>query len=311
VNVLDKEENKVKIRFSIQDEGIGISKENQKKIFDPFTQADSGISREFGGTGLGLSISMKIVKLMGSQIELRSIENSGSTFYFDIELEYFEDENSIPMQEETTNTIEKSSSNSFNANVLVAEDNNNNQLLIQLLLEEYGLSVTMANNGEEAVEFFKQNHYDLVLLDINMPIMDGLTALSHILEIEKEKNISTPKVALTANSLKGDRERFITHGMDDYLSKPIDSLKLKELLIKYLSNTQPTIQPVTKPLKDEICIATFSKQYGVSSDTASLMIENIKKEILQNMQQIELALNKKSIYSKFKTFRGSLCEPFP
>jgi len=295
VKLLDLKENKALMRFSIQDEGIGISKENQKKIFDPFTQADSGISREFGGTGLGLSISMKIINLMDSKIKLTSQENIGSTFYFDLLLEYFDTQEFETSQIETTYT-ETPDSYKFNGNILVAEDNTNNQLLIQHLLEEYGLQVSIANNGKEAVELYKKNSYNLVFLDINMPIMDGLTALSHIIEIEKNRDKSVPKVALTANSLKGDRERYIEKGMNDYLSKPINSKKLQELLNKYFNSTEEKLQKKIKEVitinknSQSICVNSFSKQYGVSESTALLMIENIKKNMVQEINKIEQAI---------------------
>jgi len=300
VNLLDLQENKAIVRFSVQDQGIGISPENQKKIFDPFTQADSGISREFGGTGLGLSISMKIVKLMNSKIQLSSQENIGSTFYFDLSLEYFDNKKiennsvSLSIDESSNENLKKS----FKGNILVAEDNTNNQLLIQLLLEEFGLNVSIANNGQEAVELYGKNNYDLVFLDINMPIMDGLTALKYILKIEDSKQKSTPKVALTANNLKGDKQKYIQEGMDDYLSKPIDSKKLQLLLNKYFNKEQKK-EEFKATIPSTIDLKSLSRDYGISEDTALLMVKNTQKNILKEIEQIEEAIDKKNTESIF------------
>jgi signal transduction histidine kinase/CheY-like chemotaxis protein len=291
VYLLEKENNKAIIRFSIKDEGIGISMENQKKIFDPFTQADSGISRKFGGTGLGLSISMKIINLMGSKIQLISQKDQGSTFYFDVEFTY--DENQTDLNITPTNIASNIKDTKLSGEILVAEDNTNNQLLIKLLLQDQGMNVTIANNGKEAVEFFEKKSYDLVFLDINMPVMDGLTALQEIKKFEENKEIQTPTIALTANSLKGDREKYLQAGMDDYLSKPIDSSKLQIILQRYCLHKQS--KPFNEKPQLDINIKNFSTQYGISEDTATLMIENIKKEIEKELELIQDTINKQEI----------------
>lgn len=289
VNLLDKNDSKATLRFSIKDEGIGISPENQNKIFDPFTQADSGISRKFGGTGLGLSISMKIIKLMGSKIQLVSQKDLGSTFYFDIDFEIIDDINLSNPKISNENMLNQIDPNTkFTGNILVAEDNSNNQLLIKLLLEEQGFQVTMANNGQEAVELFEVDKYDLIFLDINMPVMDGVTALKEIQKLETDSNSKITKVALTANSLKGDRQKYLDAGMDDYLSKPIDSEKLKQILHKYCSNKLENVTQTQNTLN--ISTKDFSKQYGISEDTALVMIENIKQNTIQ-----EILLTRKAI----------------
>jgi CheY-like chemotaxis protein len=398
---LEKLENNVAtVRFLVKDEGIGISDENQRTIFEPFSQADGSISRKYGGTGLGLAISLSIVKMLGSEIKLISREKEGSLFYFDLDLvvqdmmnidssklkydfaicniiedpedirnhlintvKYFgrihqgdEDIESCEkidlifcfgdpefyeklkrrknrfqcpvvyvgnMEKINNNNIMKPLVNhfldvpifgskvfniiaeskltekhiekienkivhrdTFSAKVLVAEDNPNNQLLIKIILQKLGLDVTIVENGQLAVESYEKEEFDLIFLDINMPVaednpnnqllikiilqklgldvtivengqlavesyekeefdlifldinmpvMDGITALKLIREIEEKTGKHVPIIALTANSINGDRERYLDEGMDNYLSKPFDKEKLVSLLEEYLN----------------------------------------------------------------------------
>ena len=222
------------INFSIKDEGIGISKEEQKKIFKPFSQADGSISRKFGGTGLGLSISLNILQMLGSKIELISKEDEGSTFFFDLD---FEIQAGIINQNPIIKTEEIQESK-YSGKILVAEDNTNNQLLIALVLEEFGLDVVIVDNGKMALDEIKKEKFDLIFLDINMPVMDGIEALKHIKTYEQKLSIKTPAIALTANSIKGDKEKYLEYGMDDYLSKPIRNAELSKILKQYLKNKE-------------------------------------------------------------------------
>ena len=352
VKLLNINKNIARVRFSVKDEGIGISIENQKNIFEPFSQADGSISRKYGGTGLGLAISLNIVKMLGSEIKLISRENEGSVFYFDLDL-VVQDINTINVNklkydfaicyimEDTENIrnhlintvkyfgrihqgdediesckkmdlifcfgdsqlyeklskrkdkfkcpvvyvgnmdkinndnkmkhlmdyfldvpiygskifniiaesklIEKDvqkienkteSKENFSGRILVAEDNPNNQLLIKIILQKLGLDVTIVENGQLAVEKYQSENFDLVFLDINMPIMDGLTALKHIRAYEKDIQKYTPIIALTANSINGDRERYIDEGMDNYLSKPFDRNQLIAILHLYINKNE-------------------------------------------------------------------------
>ena len=352
VKLLNINKNIARVRFSVKDEGIGISIENQKNIFEPFSQADGSISRKYGGTGLGLAISLNIVKMLGSEIKLISRENEGSVFYFDLDL-VVQDMNTINVNklkydfaicyimEDTENIrnhlintvkyfgrihqgdediesckkmdlifcfgdsqlyeklskrkdkfkcpvvyvgnmdkinndnkmkhlmdyfldvpiygskifniiaesklIEKDvqkienkteSKENFSGRILVAEDNPNNQLLIKIILQKLGLDVTIVENGQLAVEKYQSENFDLVFLDINMPIMDGLTALKHIRAYEKDIQKYTPIIALTANSINGDRERYIDEGMDNYLSKPFDRNQLIAILHLYINKNE-------------------------------------------------------------------------
>lgn len=348
VKLLKLENNIVSVRFSVKDEGIGISIENQRSIFEPFSQADGSISRKYGGTGLGLAISLNIVKMLGSEIKLISRENEGSLFYFDLDLvvqdvttfdssklkydfaicnivndpenirshlvsvvkyfgrihqgdediescekidlifcfgdpEFYEklsrrknrfkcpvvyvgsmekiNNNNImkPLMDHfldvpiygskvfniiaesklTEKHIEKMESKiehkeNFSGKVLVAEDNPNNQLLIRIVLQKLGLNVIIVENGQLAIEKHLEEDFDLIFLDINMPVMDGLEALKIIREREDRIEKHTPIIALTANTINGDRERYIDEGMDNYLSKPFEKSQLISVLNQYL-----------------------------------------------------------------------------
>ena len=214
------------LNISVKDEGIGISKEYQKTIFHPFTQEDSSITRKYGGTGLGLAISYNLVKAMNGDIELKSELNKGSEFLV-----------SIPL--ETTHCIKKenkiSENINFSGHILLVEDNKANQVFMKILLKKIGFSFDIANDGVEAIEKFKQNSYNLILMDENMPNMNGIEATKCILQIEQDNNSKhTPIIALTANAIKGDRERFLEAGMDEYLSKPLDKEKLINIANKLL-----------------------------------------------------------------------------
>ena len=213
---------------SVKDEGIGISQENQKHIFDAFSQEDSSTTRKYGGTGLGLSISYELVKLLGGELKLRSEAGVGSEFYFSIPIKKGKE----PFKE--SNHIKETYF--INKKVLLVEDNKANQMLMQIILKKLGLAFDIANDGIEAVEAFKEKKYDLILMDENMPNMNGIEATKHILEYEKQNDLThTPIIALTANALKGDRERFLEAGMDEYLSKPVNKAQLHEVLNKFLS----------------------------------------------------------------------------
>lgn len=344
VELIKFENNIAKIKFSIKDEGIGISIEDQKKIFEPFSQADGSISKKYGGTGLGLTISLNIVKMLGSQIQLESEINKGSNFFFELDLEvkntntidsskfeydfaicsviddsenikehlssvvkYFgrihqDDEiekckkidlifcfgdsqfynklkerknrfncpvvfvgnieklNNNIMKHlmdyfldvpiygskifniiaeaksiEKNNQIIEETNKKYKGKILVAEDNANNQLLMEVILNDLGLDVTIVENGKVAFEKYKENLYDLIFMDINMPIMDGIETLKEIKKYEKEhQKIHTPIIALTANAIQTDKEKYIEDGMDGYLSKPIVNAELIKLLDLYL-----------------------------------------------------------------------------
>ena len=341
ISLIENLNKKAKIRFEVEDTGIGIAKEKLLTIFDPFIQVDNKSNREYQGTGLGLSICSHIIKALNSNIFVQSIENQGTKFYFELEvktcidnlcinknylhhlnfkiinknssifnhakqyLELFgaiEDETkpidiiiycsvdnfekelqeirknhidtALLILHEYENTLENIDLNEneyalalpfygskindaieellnktdkrkivingikkFNGKVLVAEDNSANQELISYILEEMGIEFTIKSNGLEILNEFKKESFDLILMDINMPVLDGVETFKQIRIYEKENNLKkTPIVALTANAIKGDKQRFLDIGMDNYLTKPINVKELKDIFDIYLAD---------------------------------------------------------------------------
>lgn len=356
----------IKVKFLVEDSGIGISSKQKDKIFEAFSQADASTNRKFGGTGLGLSISSKFVEIMGGKLDLESEEKKGTTFFFTLTLEKIKNDTSrfhIPQLEDIhigyllpegkqgcnlTSNLEKyihatsasftlydetqiknitnselpdilfvrhrdytenndilnflekldiskvlitmphlkdllpaiktkfekviyepiyltktikalenvethiASSNTIvdtlqiafpTLKALVVEDNNINQKLIKAVLEGMGIEVTLAHNGREGVEKRKTNSYDIIFMDIQMPVLGGIEATKEILVYEKSTNQThIPIIALTANALKGDKEKYLAHGMDNYASKPLDIGHIQSLLVHYCSDLRRNIE---------------------------------------------------------------------
>jgi len=226
-------EDEICLRFDVEDTGIGIPQDTHEKIFDAFAQADASTTRQFGGTGLGLSICRRLVSLMDGEIGLESTEGVGSTFWFTVRGKPLQSVPGSSQNENSINSIATQLPTSMHCNkfVLVAEDNKYNQILVRKLLESIGCRVDIANNGEEAVQAVEQNTYDVVLMDINMPVMDGLAALKSIRALPS-KNAQIPVIALTANAMKGDREKLLSAGMNDYIEKPINSRRLIQSVLE-------------------------------------------------------------------------------
>ncbi len=422
ITKLSTENNHAKILFSIQDNGIGMTKEQQLNVFAAFTQADVSITRKYGGTGLGLTISTKFLELMGSELKLESQKEKGTRFYFTLELEeviestkldqqhidndislvryqkhtptqldiyitkyldYYGVEaktfekamelkkfNADPeihniwldidnMDRELVNIIHRLDANKvtlitsfsnrnkieslgikqskiiykpitptkilnainiieqnkgdkddsiatnpkdistpfnniqFEGKILVAEDNIINQKLIKQILIKYGIEVELANNGLEAFEKIKDTKYDLVLMDIQMPVMDGVEATHEIINYEKEESLEhTPIVALTANALKGDRERFIENGLDEYIAKPIENSELLFILKKFLKQAEKNIEE--KPKEENIEQVEEKVKHKVqnkqqNSGVISLIMEEDDEEESEEPKSILIA----------------------
>ncbi len=402
IEVLTQDNENAKIKFSIKDSGIGMTAEQLKIIFNPFSQADSGISRKFGGTGLGLAICFDIVKILGSEIKVNSEIGSGSEFFFTLDFKiqksleddikrsdisfaicdlsndedfikesvknylekigevfdikknpevkanilfcfggnnlgnnllefkkqnseskvvYVGDKNSLdekalqnidydidlPIYGSKIYNIIADNSNinnrvltkssdtlKFKGKILVAEDNVNNQKLIEVLLKKLGLETVIVSNGQEAVESYKKEKYDLILMDINMPVMDGIRATKEI-DLLKDSYYSLPIVALTANSIAGDKEKYLAQGMDDYLSKPIEFDKVTSILDKYLNNNQN----VTIPKKETKIIIKFDKnktieRLGLDEDTVDMLLDSFFLTLDSDLQKLQIAINSKN-----------------
>jgi len=414
------------ITFSVQDNGIGMSKDQQSRIFDAFSQADVSVTRKYGGTGLGLTISSQFVELMGGKLELESAKDHGTTFFFTIPLEevtsteanythaftditigkyeqdiptkldsylekYFEyfgpavkhfesvgelkelndhdvcknfwididkakqnildalgnidksklviianvtsrskieslgiDQDNVIykpitlsklkailtktssvapkiLEEATTSTATK-----FDAKVLVTEDNIINQKLITRILEEHGITVDLANNGLESFEKRRNNDYDLLFMDIQMPVMDGIEATHEILDYEEdEEEPHVPIVALTANALKGDRERFMSEGMDEYITKPIETSELLYILNKFLSDKalseeEAEKQQAEKETKETVVEkeAEAPAAQAISEEPVSLVLDDEEVLTLDSDEEKKILIAKKFLIEK-------------
>jgi len=237
VKLLKDDPNGPVLIFSVQDSGIGMSEEASKKLFNPFVQGDGSTNRRYGGTGLGLSICKRIVELMGGEIQVSSKEEEGSEFWFTATFEAASKSNVITEVKETTSTAALASLNSANKHkrILVAEDNSTNQLLTLAQLKSLGYTAQAVANGIEAVEAFQKNTFDLILMDCQMPDMDGFEATQKIRSMEKTMGGHIPIVALTANALKEDERRCLDAGMDAYLSKPTKKERLGRMISQLLS----------------------------------------------------------------------------
>jgi signal transduction histidine kinase/AmiR/NasT family two-component response regulator len=239
VEIVSEDENGIVLHVQVTDTGIGIARNRQEFLFNAFTQADSSTTRKYGGTGLGLAISSRLVQLMGGRIWLESEPGKGSTFHFTarfgrISVGQRKNEDGVKktVQEKqpTVSLVSHPQYDSRSLRVLLAEDNPVNQRLVVRLLEQRGYHVVVANTGREALELYKISALDLVLMDVQMPEMDGLDAAAAIREYEKVSGRRTIIIALTAHAMNGDMERCLLSGMDGYLSKPIQPTKLTAVI---------------------------------------------------------------------------------
>ena len=235
------------LRFSVSDTGIGIDAEDRALIFDAFAQADVSHSRRYGGTGLGLSISRQLIELMGGRLGLESAPGQGSTFWFE-----------VPFAPATRAIVESAPTATARAlprlhgHVLLAEDNAVNEVVAGAMLESFGLRVSVAQNGRQALEAVAAQAFDVVLMDCQMPEMDGFEAARRIRRREAEKGVPAAArqtiVAVTANAIEGDRERCLAAGMDDYLSKPFSKADLHALLSRWLAAGKPAAADHSAPV---------------------------------------------------------------
>ncbi|ELI5732076.1 response regulator [Vibrio fluvialis] len=220
-----------RLEIEVRDSGIGIDNERIEHLFSPFIQADTSITRNYGGTGLGLAITKHLVELMGGTIKVSSKLGEGSLFTISIPLE------SRSTEATNENTGQLSDTKAYDAldnskHILVVEDTKTNQMVIQLLLNRMGYNVTIANNGQHAIELIEKNKsFDLIFMDISMPIMDGIQAT----RILRSQRLTTPIIALTAHSMNSDHQNCLAAGMNDIVLKPIRSKELQRISDRYLN----------------------------------------------------------------------------
>jgi len=221
-----------KIKIEIIDTGLGISPEGVNKLFKSFSQVDASTTRTHGGTGLGLAISKNLVEMMDGEIGVISEKGKGSNFWFTT---IFKKANNQTLQKLTTQNLTTPKGTKENLLILLAEDNVVNQKVASIHLEKLGHTVDVAANGKIAYEKFISKTYDIVLMDVQMPEIDGFTSTKMIRKYENDQQIieKTPIIAMTANAMLGDKEKCIEAGMDDYISKPFTAENLNKILIKY------------------------------------------------------------------------------
>ena len=236
VGAIENKDNFCVVRIAVQDTGIGIPPDKIDKIFDKFTQAEEMTTRRYGGTGLGLSICQQLVHMMGGHIAVESTLGRGSIFTVTIKLSLATAEQSYELTRDANQSVFMEDVMFKNTTVLLAEDNPTNQMIVGEMLTQYGCNVVYALTGKEACEKAKMASPDIVLMDCRMPEVDGYEATRLIRIREKEEGEKTPVpiIALTANAMRGDREKCLAAGMDDYVSKPVQKSDIGAVLSKWL-----------------------------------------------------------------------------
>ena len=311
---------KVRLKFSVSDTGIGLSKEQKEKLFQSFQQADSSTTRKYGGTGLGLVISKKLVNLMHGDIGVDSIYGKGSTFFFSIEFKISNRKNKqeaiVATESAENNKLEKTyeMESVKGSRILLIEDNLMNQRLTKEILEKQGLCVDVASNGKIGVDIITNNSdkYDLVLLDLQMPVMDGYAATKLIRRNKKYDSI--PIIAMTADAMNGVEDIVNNAGMDDYLIKPFDIKRMFKIIKKWLKPKNR--KGIEKKQEEEIStdvelpeIAGINTEAGLSyaSDDRKLYREvllvfadcnkNLKEKILDGLNKKDMELVTRIVHS--------------
>ena len=228
VRLVSSDDNNAMVSFEVEDTGVGIEDHVKDKLFNEFTQADGSTTRKYGGTGLGLAIVRQLVEMMHGEFGVDSKPGEGSTFWFRIPLEISSEQ--ILKQ---PGEFEQEFKGTLSGHILLVEDNPINQMIAQKMLEKIGLESTLAHDGQQALNMLEQNTYDAVLMDCQMPVLDGFEATRRIREQEALKTL--PVIAMTANVMEGDREKCIAVGMNDYIGKPVVEAALKKTLARWLA----------------------------------------------------------------------------
>ncbi|MHB8072229.1 hybrid sensor histidine kinase/response regulator [Desulfosporosinus fructosivorans] len=273
----------VEVMFAICDSGIGISEQDQEKLFRNFSQVDGSITRKYGGTGLGLAISKQLVQMMGGTITVESQKGKGSTFSFSLKF-LLSEKLSYPTQDTfTPNHTTKP------LRILIVEDDKVNLMVLTLMLKEKGHFIESASNGFEALSLHEKNVYDVIFMDIQMPIMDGIEATAKIREREGERR-HTPIIALTAYALVGDREKFLSYGLDEYIPKPIKMCELSQLL-EVVVNRGISAKKSGDESEQEVKISDSGKVLNLSYDVPLGVDRDVTlQEISRDIEEISRPL---------------------
>lgn len=282
VRVAKTQGQELEILFSVVDTGIGISKDHLQKLFKSFSQVDGSITRKYAGTGLGLVISKQLVEMMGGKMWVESEVGKGSSFSFQLPVQI--GKNDVPEVPVETNMVMPRNQT---YHILLAEDDIVNQTVITHMLEIHGHKIKIAENGKVAVETYQKDTFDIILMDIQMPVMDGVEAMKLIRDMEGPEGNCPPIIALTAFALQGDKDRFLSLGMDGYITKPIDMKELLSLMdeLKY----QKLVKELSMPRINDNGEIIFSKPKELSyQDNYSKEL----REIDQDMEEIKKFIEK-------------------
>jgi CheY-like chemotaxis protein len=298
VDSVGSEGNKTLLKFSVRDTGIGLNPAQQRRLFRSFEQADGSTTRKYGGSGLGLAISRRLAELMGGEVGVVSQPGEGSTFWFKVALDLGSGSADMSMGAGKDVTELQASELSLKqikrqlqgARVLLVEDNPLNQEVASELLSQMGVVVEIANNGAEALQKLEQAAFDLVLMDMQMPVMDGLTATRKIRQHDRLKQL--PVLAMTASALPSDRAKCLEAGMNDFLAKPIEPETLWRELSRWIKPAQRSKAPV-KPEPDAPARADVPVIAGLDTQAG-----------------IRLALNDQALYRRLLTSFVSSHEAF-
>ncbi len=272
------------VKFQITDTGVGVNTHLQKELFNRFSQADGSTTRKFGGTGLGLSICKQLTEIMGGEINFIPLEEKGTRIAFTIRLIQFD-------KPQNSSAIEPTELPSFNANILIVEDNITNQIVIKDMLETLNNKVDIATNGKEAISALKRNQYDLVFMDCHMPILDGYKASAQIREFTtSDRNHNIPIIAMTASAMSGDKEKCLSSGMNDYMTKPVELAIVQQKLQQWLPKKYKTLES--------------KKQQPKKSDNATLFDFNALNSRLSGNHKLVVKVCKKFINSSNKNLQN-------
>jgi CheY-like chemotaxis protein/nitrogen-specific signal transduction histidine kinase/HPt (histidine-containing phosphotransfer) domain-containing protein len=287
--------------FAVRDTGIGIPPSSLERLFQPFSQADASMARRFGGTGLGLSISRSLVELMGGRIWVESSVGTGSTFYFTLRLPFA---NELPVDLELLNTVTPEAASQLR--ILLVEDNAANQKLATYILRDRGHLVEIAEDGREAIDLAEKGYHDVILMDVQMPVMSGLDATA-VIRRREAGGRRVPIIAMTAEAMKGDHDRCLAAGMDGYLSKPVNAREMiamvENLARRAASPGESAVPPNTAELSQSATSLVFNRQEATAlcNNCPDLVEEMIRcfladaNNVLPQMRQALAAGNLKEL----------------